>query len=118
LLQGLRESRQAGVPFRLVRGIRCEHADAPHPLGLLRARAIGHAAVTAKRLMKSRRVSGPRGMCFPHAADRHRHYRTPSGFTFAYYICSVVKPAGASDCPASSANCNYAPVVQDSIRLL
>jgi hypothetical protein len=37
----------------------------------------------------------------------------PSGFTFAYYICSVVKPAGASDCPASSANCNYAPVVQD-----
>jgi hypothetical protein len=37
----------------------------------------------------------------------------PSGFTFAYYICSVVKPAGAPDCPASSVNCNYAPVVQD-----
>src|SRR5262249_47528784 len=38
LLQGLRESRQAGVPFRLVRGIRCEHADAAHPVWLLRAR--------------------------------------------------------------------------------
>jgi len=36
----------------------------------------------------------------------------PSGFRFAYYICAVVKPAGASDCPASSANCQYAPVDQ------
>jgi hypothetical protein len=34
----------------------------------------------------------------------------PGGFTFSYYICSIVKPAGASDCPASAANCNYAPV--------
>jgi hypothetical protein len=36
----------------------------------------------------------------------------PSGFAFAYYICAVVKPAGASDCPASSENCAYAPVIQ------
>lgn len=37
----------------------------------------------------------------------------PGGFNFTYYICSVVKPDGAADCPASSANCNYAPVTQD-----
>ncbi len=36
----------------------------------------------------------------------------PSGFTFSYYICAVVKPAGAVDCPASSGNCAYAPVLQ------
>jgi hypothetical protein len=37
----------------------------------------------------------------------------PGGFTFAYYICAVVKPDGAADCPASAASCQYAPVVQD-----
>jgi hypothetical protein len=37
----------------------------------------------------------------------------PGGFTFSYYTCAVVKPAGASDCPASSDNCAYAPVLQD-----
>ena len=38
LLQPLREHRDAGLPFRIVRGQRHEHADAPHPLALLRAR--------------------------------------------------------------------------------
>jgi hypothetical protein len=28
----------AGLPFRIVRGCGQEHADAPHPLALLRAR--------------------------------------------------------------------------------
>jgi hypothetical protein len=37
LLQALRKSRQAGVSFRIVRGEWREHADAPHPLALLRA---------------------------------------------------------------------------------
>ena len=37
----------------------------------------------------------------------------PGGFTFSYYTCAVVKPAGATDCPASSGNCEYAPVLQD-----
>jgi hypothetical protein len=37
----------------------------------------------------------------------------PSGFTFSYYICSVVKPGGASSCPASATDCQYAPVTQD-----
>jgi hypothetical protein len=35
----------------------------------------------------------------------------PGGFTFAYYICSIVKPDGGSDCPASKADCEYAPTV-------
>jgi hypothetical protein len=33
----------------------------------------------------------------------------PSGFSFSYFICAVVKPAGAANCPASSADCAYAP---------
>ena len=37
LLQALQERREAGLPFRIVRGQVHKHADAPHPLGLLRA---------------------------------------------------------------------------------
>jgi hypothetical protein len=33
----------------------------------------------------------------------------PSGFNFAYYICAVVKPSGASSCPAPQNACDYAP---------
>jgi hypothetical protein len=36
-------------------------------------------------------------------------HATPGGFTFAYYVCAVVKPAGASNCPAAAADCAYAP---------
>ena len=38
LLQPLQERRDAGLIFRIVRGCGHKHADAPHPLGLLRAR--------------------------------------------------------------------------------
>jgi hypothetical protein len=38
LLQPLQERRHAGLPFRIVRGRRYEHANAPHPVWLLRAR--------------------------------------------------------------------------------
>ncbi len=38
LLQPLQERRDAGLTFRIVRGAGHEHADAPHPLALLRAR--------------------------------------------------------------------------------
>lgn len=34
----------------------------------------------------------------------------PSGFPFAYYICSIVKPGGASTCPAAASDCQYAPI--------
>jgi hypothetical protein len=37
----------------------------------------------------------------------------PGGFSYTYYTCAVVKPDGASSCPASAADCQYAPVVQD-----
>ena len=33
----------------------------------------------------------------------------PGGFNYTYYICAIVKPGGASDCPASLANCEYGP---------
>lgn len=33
----------------------------------------------------------------------------PGGFDFAYYTCAIVKPHGASRCPASHADCQYAP---------
>ena len=35
LLQHLQEQRDVGLTFRIVRGCAREHADAPHPLGLL-----------------------------------------------------------------------------------
>jgi hypothetical protein len=38
LLQGLLERYEAGLTLSIVRGTVHEHADAPHPLGLLRAR--------------------------------------------------------------------------------
>jgi hypothetical protein len=37
----------------------------------------------------------------------------PSGFTFSYYICAVVKPEGASSCPAPATDCQYAPIPLD-----
>jgi hypothetical protein len=33
----------------------------------------------------------------------------PPTFNFSYYICAVVKPAGASGCPAPGADCVYGP---------
>lgn len=36
----------------------------------------------------------------------------PSGFSFAYYMCAVVKANGAASCPASAGDCEYAPVTQ------
>jgi hypothetical protein len=38
----------------------------------------------------------------------------PGGFPFTYYTCAVVKPAGAANCPAPSADCQYPPTVQAS----
>jgi hypothetical protein len=38
----------------------------------------------------------------------------PGGFPFTYYTCAVVQPAGAADCPAPPANCQYPPTVQAS----
>src|SRR5499427_3172843 len=38
LLKSLAQRRDTGLPYRIVRGEWHEHADAPHPLGLLRAR--------------------------------------------------------------------------------
>src|SRR5262249_6206027 len=38
LRQALRECRQTGLCFGIIRGIRCEHADAAHPVWLLRPR--------------------------------------------------------------------------------
>jgi hypothetical protein len=41
----------------------------------------------------------------------------PGGFNFAYYVAVVVQPAGAAfsdtDCHATNAECNYAPVLQN-----
>jgi hypothetical protein len=34
----------------------------------------------------------------------------PGGFTFDYYICGIVKSAGAANCPAAVADCQYPPI--------
>jgi len=39
----------------------------------------------------------------------------PGGFNFTYYICAVVKPNGASQCPAPSADCAYAPTSSSTL---
>jgi hypothetical protein len=60
--------------------------------------------------------SGNLTRCYFDAADNFlgvNQGQAPGGFTFAYYVCGIVKPAGTSDCPASTANCAYAPVLQD-----
>jgi hypothetical protein len=36
----------------------------------------------------------------------------PSGFTYDYYICAIVKAEGAANCPASAADCQYAPIAR------
>ncbi len=44
----------------------------------------------------------------------------PSGFTFSYYICAVVKPEGVPSCPPPGADCQYAPATiakSGSLRL-
>ena len=54
---------------------------------------------------------GPLHRCYFDSADNYLG-STPSlppPFAFSYYICAIVKPAAAARCPASAANCNYAP---------
>ena len=43
------ERREAGLKFRIVRGCGQEHADAPHALGLLRARRERPSAPPRRR---------------------------------------------------------------------
>ena len=58
LLQPLCKRREAGLPFRIVRGQTAQHADAPHPLALLRGAASGRAAIAPpSNVMNSRRFS-------------------------------------------------------------
>ena len=49
LLQPLPERRHAGLTFRIVCGAGYEHADAPHPLALPRARERPRRRSTEKR---------------------------------------------------------------------
>lgn len=55
---------------------------------------------------------GPLNRCYFEASDKFlggNQASPPGGFPFIYYTCAVVKPAAAANCPASSANCSYAP---------
>ena len=57
LLQGPRERREAGLSFRIARGLIYEHANTPHALCLLRARRRGpFAAAPPSSVMNSRRL--------------------------------------------------------------
>jgi len=50
--------------------------------------------------------------CYFDVGDRYlgsNQASPPNGFPFSYFICAVEKPAAAGSCPASSANCAYAP---------
>jgi hypothetical protein len=39
----------------------------------------------------------------------------PGGFRFAYYVCAIAKPSGASACPASTGDCAYAPPIPTAV---
>jgi hypothetical protein len=50
--------------------------------------------------------------CYFSAADDFlgaNHETPPGGFPFSYYICAIVRPAGAGGCPAPPDDCQYAP---------
>ena len=56
LRQPLQERCEAGLRFRIVRGLAHEHTDAPHALGLLRARGERPRSCRRRRAqMNSRR---------------------------------------------------------------
>ena len=77
LRQPLQERPEAGLKFRIVRGCGQEHADAPHPLGLLRAhRERPVAAAPPSSVMNSRRfIRSPRRRA--RAASAARRGRAP-----------------------------------------
>ncbi len=61
---------------------------------------------------------GPLHRCY---FDVNNHYlgstqALPPAYSFSYYICAVVKEAGASSCPAPGADCDYAPAVPKKIE--
>ena len=67
-VQRLQKGSEAGLRLGIVRGQRHQHADAPHPLGLLPLAASGHAAaappsmaMNARRLIRSPRRRAPAG---------------------------------------------------------
>ena len=65
-LQRLQERPDPGLIFRIVRGCGQEHADTPHPLGLLRARRERpRAAAPPRSVMNSRRL-----IAAPEAQDK------------------------------------------------
>ena len=64
LLQRLSESCEPGLSFRVVRREWREHADAPHPLALLRVRANGHAAAAPPGVTNLRRFTVRSLACF------------------------------------------------------
>src|SRR5262249_3311756 len=70
LLQSLQECRVAGLRLRIVRGVRHEHTNAPHPLALLRAR----------RERPRSRAAEPRDeVASPHSITSSPKERRPAG---------------------------------------
>ena len=69
LLQPLHERPDAGLPFRIVRGRGHQHADAPHALGLLRARRERPRDCPAAKHREIRDVA------WPPPSPRRRHRR-------------------------------------------
>jgi hypothetical protein len=68
LMETLLEHRVACLCLRVVRGEDVEYADAPHWLGLLRARRTGHAVAPPRSVMNSRRLTRA-----PHWLGRQTH---------------------------------------------
>ena len=54
---------------------------------------------------------GPLHRCYFDASGKYAGTTAalPPPYAYSFYICAVVKPEGAENCPASAANCDYAP---------
>jgi hypothetical protein len=54
---------------------------------------------------------GPLHRCYFDASGTYLGTRAalPPPFAYSFYICAIVKPEAAEDCPAAAASCDYAP---------
>src|SRR6516225_1418990 len=118
LLQGLRESGQPREPFSIVRGKRCEDANAPHPVRPLRPRRERQCCRSSA--YKRNELTPPHSITSSAAFNRPFGTLRPSAFavlrlmTSSNFVpCTTGKSAGFSPLrirPAYRPTCRYESV--------
>jgi hypothetical protein len=99
-------------------GLTVKDADDFFALGV--SHEIAEVVVDPNAVISNPEVCDPCDNCYDGFAIRlyfdndgnylgSNHDRPPGGFNYDYFICGIVKPAAAGRCPASTADCGYAP---------